>query len=93
MYPILSVCMFQAQIQQAGLIWGSVQAETITLQRQIEASLIDIHFKFYEFCVFRFFFVCVTKRMWKATFGKRPTSVEDNFWLETTFGGRRSSVE
>ena len=68
MYPILSVCMFQAQIQQAGLIWGSVQAETITLQRQIEASLIDIHFKFYEFCVFHFFCVCDQK------------NVEGNLW-------------
>ena len=36
--------------EQGGLNWGSVQAETVRLQSQIEPGLMDIHLKFTEFC-------------------------------------------
>ena len=35
--------------EQAQLSWGSVQAKTVRLQRQIDPGLMDIHLKFTEF--------------------------------------------
>ena len=32
------------ELKQAGLSWGSVQAETVRLQRQSDPGLIDIYF-------------------------------------------------
>ena len=40
--------MRQMQWEQAGLSWGSVQAETVRLQRQSEPGLKDIHMKLTE---------------------------------------------
>ena len=36
-------------MEQAELSWGSIQAETVRLQRQIDPGLMDIHLKFSEF--------------------------------------------
>ena len=40
------------QNEQAELSWGSVQAETVRLQRQNDPGLMDIHLKFTEICPF-----------------------------------------
>ena len=40
-----------SEIKQAGLSWGSVQAETVRLQRQIDPGLMDIHLNLLNFVV------------------------------------------
>ena len=44
--------MHVTKYAQAELSWGSVQAETVRLQRQIDPSLMYIHLKYTEFCCF-----------------------------------------
>ena len=44
--------LYDNKEKQAELSWGSVQAETVRLQRQIDPGLINIHLKFTEFCCF-----------------------------------------
>ena len=43
------LCLDQYNTEQAELSWGSVQAETVGLQRQIDPSLMDIQVKLTEF--------------------------------------------
>ena len=50
---LMSLLKLALYYWQAELSWGSIQAETVRLQRQIETDLMDIHLKFTEYpCVF-----------------------------------------
>ena len=52
-YPFGPLCQRKFSKEQAELSWGSVLAETVRLQRQIDARLMNIHLKFTEFrCLF-----------------------------------------
>ena len=43
------LCLDQYNTEQAELSWGSVQVETVRLQRQIDPGLMDIQLKLTEF--------------------------------------------
>ena len=71
--------IYNSRGKQAELSWGSVQAETVRLQRQIDQGLMDIHFKFTK-KFRRNFFLCQTNSQSKK-FGSKIFWVQKN-WLK-----------
>ena len=81
---------------QAELSWGSVQAETVRLQRQIDPGWMDNHLKFTEFCCL--FLILGQKNVGTKTFWAKKILGPKNvgfkkFWSRKMLSQKKLSVK